>query len=268
MDNPQLTAPIARGRTAEVFAWRSGQVLKLFYAAVPSSWVEHEIAVGRVVAERPVPAARFLGVEQVGGRAGIIYERVEGESMLAALSRRPWQLARLARQMAETHAAIHRQSGAGLEPLNETLRRVIGKAQTLTPQLRGAALRALDGLPNGAALLHFDFHPDQVLLSPGGARVIDWTNAVQGDPAGDVARTQILLTTGDPLDANLGMRLLARFARGAFWRAYLRRYLQLNPAVRLEQVRQWVAPVAAARLNEGIPGDQEKMERLIRQAAV
>jgi tRNA A-37 threonylcarbamoyl transferase component Bud32 len=42
------------------------------------------------------------------------------------------------------------------------------------------------------ALLHRDLHPDNVILSPAGPVVVDWTNAAGGDPAVDVALVWVI----------------------------------------------------------------------------
>ena len=41
--------PIAIGRTAEVFAWGPGQVLKLYRPEMPGEWRDYEAKVGRIV---------------------------------------------------------------------------------------------------------------------------------------------------------------------------------------------------------------------------
>jgi aminoglycoside phosphotransferase (APT) family kinase protein len=47
----------------------------------------------------------------------------------------------------------------------------------------------------GAAgsVLHLDLHPDNVLMSPRGPVVIDWSNATHGDPDVDIAMTWLIL---------------------------------------------------------------------------
>jgi len=85
-------APFARGRTAEVFAWQDGQVLKLFFDWVPPVWVETETKASRAVYEAGLPAPAVEGVVEANGRRGIVFERVEGPSMLAEFSSKPWNL--------------------------------------------------------------------------------------------------------------------------------------------------------------------------------
>ncbi|MGA9349675.1 MAG: aminoglycoside phosphotransferase family protein, partial [Anaerolineae bacterium] len=44
-----LTTPIATGRTAEVYAWQDGQVLKLDRDWCPRAWVDYELRIARIV---------------------------------------------------------------------------------------------------------------------------------------------------------------------------------------------------------------------------
>ena len=99
---------IARGRTAEIFAWKDGQVLKLFLEDWPvrtDAAKEAETTRAAHKAGLPVPAVE--GVVEVEGRRGIVFERVEGPIMTIAMVSKPWNFVRLARMMAELHAARH-----------------------------------------------------------------------------------------------------------------------------------------------------------------
>ncbi|MDO0932728.1 phosphotransferase [Streptomyces sp. DG2A-72] len=44
-----------------------------------------------------------------------------------------------------------------------------------------------------ARILHLDLHPENVILTPDGPRVIDWTNTEEGDPALDWAISSMIL---------------------------------------------------------------------------
>ena len=46
MDTPPKGPLLARGRTAEIYAWADSAVLKLFFDWVPENWVQHEVAEG------------------------------------------------------------------------------------------------------------------------------------------------------------------------------------------------------------------------------
>ncbi|WP_327314680.1 phosphotransferase [Streptomyces sp. NBC_01235] len=74
-------------------------------------------------------------------------------------------------------------------------------AGTLDAEEAGAVLarllRALHAVPGrvsaDARILHLDLHPDNVMLTPDGPRVIDWANAEEGDPGLDWGMSAVIL---------------------------------------------------------------------------
>ena len=64
----------------------------------------------------------------------------------------------------------------------------------------------------GARLLHRDLHPDNVILSPTGPVVVDWTNAGAGEPVFDVALVWVILIgTGEPIAERFARDFVAHF---------------------------------------------------------
>jgi aminoglycoside phosphotransferase (APT) family kinase protein len=250
---------IARGRTAEVYAWQENKILKLFYDWCPAHWMEQEINVGRVMAGKNLPVPKLIDTLKIEGRQGIIYDRVEGPSMLQLSNSRPWLLTGLARQLAELHTEIHIQDGNGFPALRGALTAVIQQVEDLPAERKKAVLELLGKLPDRNALCHFDFHPGQVLISSKGAVVIDWMTACQGNPLADVARTALIFMVAQVPGANWSTRLIVNLWRGLFRRTYLIRYLELHPGVTRAEITTWMVPVAAGRLREGIPGEREAL---------
>ena len=254
---------LGEGRAAEVFAWGDAHILKLFLPSCAAR-AAHEARITRAVRAAGLPVPAVVELAEVEGRQGIIYERVDGPSMIERLMARPWGLFRGARALAALHAAVHERRLDGLPSLKEHLAEQIRAPGPLSAAERAAALRALDALPDGAALCHGDFHPDNVLMSPAGPVVVDWADATRGHPLGDVARTSLLLTTG--VLPHITRRLwLIRLCRGLFHRLYLRHYFRLCPGSRGE-LRAWQFPLAAARLAECIPAERDRVMARVRDA--
>ena len=200
---------LARGRAADVFAAGPGRVLRR-YREGEGGDTEPEAAAMELARRHgfPVPA-----VHEAGGR-DLVLERVEGPTMLADLARRPWRVGRHGRTLAELHNKLH--------------------AIPAPPDLRTSFGR-------GDRLVHFDLHPDNVLLSQRGPMVIDWSNASRGDGADDVALTWVILTTS-VVPGPLPFRALAGAGRDLLVNAFL-------GGVDAEAARRRLATVADRRLS-------------------
>ncbi|MFE2062348.1 phosphotransferase [Streptomyces sp. NPDC059467] len=105
----------------------------------------------------PVPRVR-----PSGSRTDLVMERLSGPTMLAAL---------LAGGMGAE------EGGALLASLLRRLHAVPGR----------------NPADPGSRVLHLDLHPDNVILTPDGPRVIDWSNAEDGPPGLDWAMSAVIL---------------------------------------------------------------------------
>jgi aminoglycoside phosphotransferase (APT) family kinase protein len=145
-------------------------------------------------------------VHEAGGR-DMVMDRIEGIEQIDDLKRRPWRVAAHGRLLADLH-------------------------------------RRLDDVPplDGGAVVHGDLHPGNVLLSPDGPVVIDWSNAGPGDRAADVATTWMLLATGVPPGGRLELA-----AAAVLRRLLLRAFLG---GVDVDAARQRLPEVCDRRLDD------------------
>lgn len=253
---------LASGRTAEVFAWGTNQIIKLFHPWFELENIGFEQKVARAVQASGLPVPEVGEIIQVNGRNGLIYQRVDGRSMWEVLARQPWRLLSFARRMAELHAALH--AAAAPADLPDQRGRFLNRIQyegALPEDVRRRVLNLLESLPAGERICHGDFHPGNILLTARGAVVIDWIDVSRGSPLADVARTSIIALGAAATQQvpKMGMKAILRLFHGL----YLRRYFRLCPGG-FTEYRRWLAVVAAARLAENMP---ELESWLVRQAA-
>lgn len=251
---------IDEGRTAEIFTWDEGRILKLYRAEFPREWADWEAQITRAINEKGVPAPQIYEVLDVEGRRGIIMEQVTGRSMFAALLSNLLNVVKYARMLADLHAQMHERSLPDLPAQHQGLRQRIREAK-VSPEIQAAALQRLDRLPEGTALCHGDFHPANVVLTAHGPRILDWPTAMCGNPLGDVARTSLILRLLEPSPA-MSIPWALRLVRDIFHATYLKRYQQLRSVSR-EAIEAWLLPVAVARTLEGLPYERENLPRLI-----
>ena len=172
-----------RGRASSVTDLGDGTILRV------GGHPEREAAIMELARAHgfPVPLVREIRLD------ALVLERIDGPTMGQALARRPWELLRHVRNLADLHRRLH------AIPLD------------------------------GGSLIHFDLHPDNVLVSSNGPVVIDWTNARGGSGAADAAMTWLILETS----AGLPGRLMAWLFRRRVGRDVIRRGLADASAFRL-----------------------------------
>ena len=260
---------IGEGRTAQVYAWGPHHVLKLYYDWWPSSNIDYEAHVGRAVHAAGVPCPAVGEIVQVDGRTGLVYERVDGPPMSDLLLAEPHRLEELALVFAQLHAAMQRLAPrSGLPSQREKLLRHIELASPtpLPIELKTQALLALQGLPDGEVVCHGDLHPGNVLMSPHGPVAIDWENASLGSAIADVARTALLLETAHfylPQTPNYPVIVEAI---ALFRQLYVQAYCSstgADPGL----ISAWRAPLAAARLHEGIAVEEAYLLGIVAEGA-
>lgn len=251
MKEISLDPPFARGRTADVYVWDDGHVLKLFHNWFDLEGIEYEQRIARAVHASGVRTPAVGDVVQVQGRNGLIYERVTGESMLTILGRKPWKVFAYARALAQLHLQMHECSFEAAVPAQKPrLRNKIDHAVPLPASLKSDLLAALDAMPEGNCICHGDFHPDNVLVSGNDIVIIDWIDASRGNPLADVARTSIIALGVAETARTLG-KLQRAFIK-IFHSAYLKHYFRPHPQ-RIQEYYHWLPIMAGARLSENIP---------------
>ena len=261
MNKIELAKPIARGRTADVYDWDEGHILKLFHAWFPREDTEYEFKIARAVHASGVKSPAVKELIQVEGRDGLIYERVAGESMLVMFRRRLWMVFRYARNFATLHAQMHASVfEADVPTLHGRLHDRIQRLNVLPASLKNSLLDALRSQPAADRVCHGDFHPANLLIDGNDAHIIDWIDASRGNPLADVARTSIILR-GAIEGKQIPNAFLKWFVK-SFHSIYLDHYFRLRPGGE-EEYRRWLPIVAAARMDEGI---QELEPWLMEQA--
>ena len=172
MAEPRL---IAAGRASEIFDLGDGRVLRRFKTGGNP---EREELVMRHARIHGYPVPEVLEVTP----DALVLEKIDGVTMWEAASAEP--------SATPAHAAV-------LAQLHRELHEIV----------------APEGLPavgQGDRLVHLDLHPENVIVSPSGPVVVDWTNARRGAPAFDVALTWVIGATSTGL-GEVGRSFLRHF---------------------------------------------------------
>jgi len=102
-----LDQPIAAGRTAEIYAWGEGRVLKLTRPDFPAYLADQEWRNALAAWQLGAPAPKPFELLEIDGRRGVVFERIQGLNLLQAILRKPLRLGEYARLLARQQAALH-----------------------------------------------------------------------------------------------------------------------------------------------------------------
>lgn len=238
----QIGPLLGSGKMAEAFHY-GDHVLKLYRDPANRSVAFGEAAILAIVGEHRLPTPAVHQAGPYVGRWGLVMDRAPGQPLASLAAADPTLVPAALEAMVHLHLAIHARTEVRLSPLKPRLADRIGRAPQLDAAMRAGLLARLAQLPEGNRLCHGDFHPFNIIGPPGAAMVVDWPDATSGPPAADVARSYVLMRHGAGHD-------LAD--------AYLQRYLAAS-ALTEADIRAWLPIIAAARLAENVPEENERL---------
>jgi aminoglycoside phosphotransferase (APT) family kinase protein len=111
------------------------------------------------------------------------------------------------------------------------LEQKIRDAKPLPENLRDAALKALETMPDGDRLCHGDFHPGNILLGRSGPVIIDWIDSSIGSPLADAARTSIMLLGAATTVSSIFLRKGIQILHTVYLRRQSRKKMCASPVV-------------------------------------
>ena len=236
---------LSHGATADIYEWGDGRVLKLFKERLP--WHANEVAATKRAYDAGLPVPKVCSkLIRVGVQEAIIFEYVEGFTMTSYLLDNPMKAEECARLAAKLFFQIHATIITDLPLINEILTWSINQADLLEEDSKTLVLNILDALPSDERLCHNDFHPNNIIMAPGGPIVIDWAVGAQGCAGADYARTRVISTMWlDSLEESAGPANQKALWE-QFWEIFFHQYEELNPSYLQDQAKWKVVTTAAS----------------------
>jgi hypothetical protein len=254
MDKPktvsQLSDPIAIGRSAGIYNWGPGKVIKLFFADFPASEIESEFLNTCEADRLGVCGMRCYEKVAIENRAGIVLDLVEGMSLTRLSEKNLSAFFSLPRKLAELHAGLHGKKSESLKEIRAFAKTMLDLKPVafLGGEERRRAGAIIDALPGGSAILHMDFHPENVLVAGDSYVIIDWMTAARGNPAADVAYTYFLMHDAELWPGTPKLKLIFyNIVRNYILRGYLKEYRKMT-GMTMEEINAWRLPILLLRL--------------------
>lgn len=251
---------IAKGASAEIFDMGGGTIVKLFRDSVSDDMIDREAAASIHADACGVPTAAAIARRQWDdGRRGIIYPCLQGQTVMDWVRKNPMRAGSALDRMGAIHADVHRADAASLRSLKQVLATDIAYGPAPIA-LQREAIAYLDTLPDRQVLLHGDFHMGNVMLTPQGMMLIDWSKAASGHPAADAVRSEMLMRFGIG-STDWVTNPWRDWAAGRLRKAYL-----ASSAITADDMDRWRPVVALAWLRARSAGRTPAFNRYMRKA--
>lgn len=218
---------IGEGKTAEVYEFGQKRVVKLFKSGYPSHLVESDYLLSIQAQKLGLPVPAVFEPAKIGDRTGLVFERINGQTVTCLLAHNPQNLLNYAMIMAELHAVIHSHQVPSLPFFLCRLEQALLQQEDKEKTANEILVSDLRRLADGQFLCHGDFHPDNIIMADHGPVIIDWGNSGRGCPAADAGTTSLGLKIGK-VPANAPKKDVIESLRFKFQEAYLNKYLSLS----------------------------------------
>lgn len=254
-----LGQPMTIARSAEIYDLGNNKVLKLFHANISddaAKWEFRNATEAYALDEDSSLLSRIKlhGEVSIDGRYGIIMDFINGKTLTQNIEKNPLRVVGYSQRLAKTHVAMHAMKADGLRDIREIISAYLDdqSMQFLSTRQKAACRRYLSHLPKGNALIHMDFHTDNVLVTPYKDIAIDWATGAKGDRSADLAMTYFLFNEAELYPGiSKFQEVLYSLFRRTIYKAYFKHYAALAGVSQRElknQMAQWKLAILIARL--------------------
>ncbi|MBO7762442.1 MAG: phosphotransferase [Clostridia bacterium] len=225
--------------------YRDGdRVYKAFDASYSASAVLNESLNQARIAETGLRIPKIKEVTVQEGGCAIVMEYIGGTTLEQLMETFPEREEEYLSLFVELQHQVHAKRSPLLTKFKDKMTDKIFKSDLDASTRYDLAMRWRE-MPDHNSVLHCDFNPSNVVITPEGTPyILDWSHASQGHALADVAKTYLIFDLE-------GKRTLAE--------RYLRLFCE-RTGTAAEEVRTWIPLIAAAQL---IKGKEENREILM-----
>ncbi|MGL4913042.1 MAG: aminoglycoside phosphotransferase family protein [Romboutsia sp.] len=184
---------IGKGNTAEIFEYGDKKICKLFFEGYSDYAITREYDNAMVIEKLGLPIPSCYGIISHNNRTGIIYDRVDGKTILEHFFE-TGSTDFLVDTLVALHTQILKYHTQEVMSYKDFLLELIKYNDIKNAEVVAKILQ----LPDGNHLCHGDFHPQNIMIGKEReAFIIDCMNVCYGPWQYDVARTYFLISNGD-----------------------------------------------------------------------
>ena len=190
---------------------------------------------------------KLIEVCKIDGKWSIVMEYIEGKTLEQLMQENPEKTDEYLDRFIRLQMLIHTKRSKLLTLHRDKMYRKIDSG-ILDASTKYDLHVKIDGMPKHEKVLHGDFNPSNVIITPDDKEyVIDWAHVTQGSASADCARTFLIFSLAQ---------------KDELANKYLKRFCQLNN-IAIQYVQKWIPIVAASQLAKQRPEEKEFLMKWI-----
>ncbi|MDE6471050.1 MAG: phosphotransferase [Eubacterium sp.] len=194
--------------------YRDGdKLVKEFDDSFTKAEVLNEALNNARVEETGLKIPKLLNVSKTESGWAITREYIEGKTLSQLMTESPEREDEYLEKFVDLQLEIHSKKAPHLNKIKDKMHAKIS-ASSYEATIRFDLHNRLEGMKKHTKVLHGDFCPSNIVVTPDGEYyVIDWAHATQGNASADAARTYLVFCLQDKKD--LAEKYLALFCKKA-----------------------------------------------------
>ncbi len=228
--------------------YREGdKLIKVFDDSFKKADVLNEALNNARVEETGLKIPKLLDVKKVENGWAITREFIEGKSLSEIMAENPDKEDEYLEKFVDLQLEIHSKKCPHLNKIKDKMHAKIS-ASDYEATVRYDLHNRLEGMKKHTKVLHGDFCPSNIIVTPDGEYyVIDWAHATQGNASADAARTYLVFNLeGKTQRADKYLKLFCKKAD-----------------IPVQLVQQWMPIVACSESTKNIDGERELLDRWV-----
>lgn len=225
--------------------YREGdKLVKEFDETFTKAEVLNEALNNARIEETGLKIPKLLNVSKTENGWAITREYIEGESLSDIMKKNPEKEDEYLEKFVDLQLEIHSKRAVHLNKIKDKMHAKIS-ASSYEATLRYDLHNRLEGMKKHTKVLHGDFCPSNIIVTPDGEYyVIDWAHATQGNASADAARTYLIFNLQNKKE--LAEKYLNLFCKKA--------------DIAKQLVQQWMPIVACSESVKNIPEEKELLD--------
>lgn len=237
----ELNKVIGTGAQATVYC-SGNYAIKLFKENYNKTAIFYEALINSIIENTGLAMPKTYEVLNIGRQMAIKMDYIKGVSLIDCIIKDADNAAAYIEKMVKLQVQMHSKKVSLPFSLKDSLKDKIQGNEDLGITQKERLLMLLKELPDGDELCHGDFHGYNILVCDGEYWIIDWVDSTYGCSDGDACRTYMIYLMHAPELAEIYLMLYCKETRKE-----------------REKILAWLPVVAAARLNENIADEKEKI---------